>query len=145
MFSIPSLFTPSSPFPSKTSSSDDVGALGGTTEAAGGTNDDVAGGGGEDSTGWWWCRVLTAAPMFPDGEFFYVMNSEIGCVFLKSLMFPQDSSSSAANLGKPGDVPLIRCTECHKWQVVRRISKQPWSDGEVFYYCPAHKVRFKLF
>ena len=90
--------------------SDDAGALGGTTEAAGGTNDDVAGGGGEDSAGWWWCRALTATPMFSDGEFFYVMNSEIGCVFIKSSMFPQDFSSSAADLGKPGDVPLIRCT-----------------------------------
>ena len=52
MLSIPSLFTPSSPFPSKLLSSDDAGALGGTTEVAGGTNDDVAGGGGEDCAGW---------------------------------------------------------------------------------------------
>ena len=94
MLSIPSLFTPSSPFPSKLLSSDDAGALGGTTEVAGGTNDDVAGGGGEDCVGWW-CRALTAAQSRPVGamvaslrplgarapqygEFFYVMNSEIG-------------------------------------------------------------------
>jgi len=33
MLSIPSLFTPSSPFPLKTLSSDDAGALGATMEA----------------------------------------------------------------------------------------------------------------
>ena len=63
MLSIPSLFTHSSPFPSKPSSSDNAGVLGGTTEAASGTNDDIAGGGDEDFVGWWWCRALTVAPI----------------------------------------------------------------------------------
>ena len=40
-----------------------------------------------------------------------------------------------------GTVPLITCKECRRFKVVRRVLKQPWSVGDVFYYCPTHKVR----
>ncbi|CAL4985039.1 unnamed protein product [Urochloa decumbens] len=50
-----------------------------------------------------------------------------------------DSSASASNLQGVGDIPLIWCTECGSGQVLRRISRKPWSQGQVFYCCPKYK------
>jgi hypothetical protein len=58
-------------------------------------------------------------------------------------------STPAAAVGTDllAPLPLITCIECRRFNVVRRVSKQPWSAGEVFYCCPAHKVKsiFLLF
>jgi hypothetical protein len=55
-------------------------------------------------------------------------------------MLPQ-CSASASNLGGT-KLPLIICPDCKERRVVKRTctSKHPWSFGEVFYCCPAHKV-----
>ncbi|CAL5016347.1 unnamed protein product [Urochloa decumbens] len=50
-----------------------------------------------------------------------------------------DSSASASNRQGLGDIPLIWCTECGSGQVLRRISRKPWSAGHVFYCCPMYK------
>ncbi|CAN6319965.1 unnamed protein product [Urochloa humidicola] len=50
-----------------------------------------------------------------------------------------DSSASASNPPGLGDIPLIWCTECGSGQVLRRISRKPWSAGQVFYCCTKYK------
>ncbi|CAN6286842.1 unnamed protein product [Urochloa humidicola] len=50
-----------------------------------------------------------------------------------------DSSASASDPQGADGLPLIWCTECGMRQVVRRVSQQPWSVGQVFYCCPKYK------
>ncbi|KAJ1283409.1 hypothetical protein BS78_03G126200 [Paspalum vaginatum] len=47
-------------------------------------------------------------------------------------------SSSSSNR-HPSDLSLIVCKDCGVRMVVRRVSGQPWSKGNVFYCCPDHK------
>jgi len=56
----------------------------------------------------------------------------------------ESTSSATAQVGL-GPLPLTMCIDCHRFIVVRRVLKKPSSLGQVFYYCPMHKVLLMLY